>query len=76
MGKLTGLTPGKPAEPCKVGRILLELDKDDAQVLLDAMANPKWTSRALGIALTERGINVTGDTIKTHTQKACRCSRT
>jgi len=76
MGKLIGLNPDKPIEPCKVGRLLLELDEDDAQVLIDAMANPKWTSRALAKALTERGVNITGDTLKTHTTKACRCSRT
>jgi hypothetical protein len=76
MGKLAGLNPDKPVEPCKVGRLLLELDSDDAQVLLEAMSNPKWTSRALAKALSERGVTITGDTLKSHTVKACRCSRT
>lgn len=76
MGILDGLTPHKDIEPCKVGRTLLELNVDDRLILLDALDNEQWTSRALSHALRARGISFAVETIKQHRTRTCRCSRT
>jgi len=75
MGLLQGLNPVKPIEPCKVGRTIIELDSDDAQILLDALTDSRWTARALSKALSERGITLAKDTIDSHMKKVCRCSK-
>jgi len=76
MGILEGLNPERNIEPCKVGRIVLNLETTDADILTEAIENPKWTARALSKALTERGVAISRDTLDTHMRKACRCSKT
>ena len=76
MGLLDGLTPIKDIEPCKVGRILMQLGVDDRLILLDALDDERWTSRALAHALKGRGVSVAVDTLKAHRSRTCRCSRT
>ena len=76
MGLLDGLTPIKDIEPCKVGRTILELAPDDRAILILALEDDRWTSRALSHALRTRGVTLAGDTIKAHRSNTCRCSRT
>ena len=75
MGLLDGISPVKQLEPCKVGRILRELELDDSKTLEAALADPRWTARALSIALSERGVGLAKDTIEAHMKKTCRCSK-
>jgi hypothetical protein len=75
MGLLDGLTPVRDIEPCKVGRTILELEPDDQKVLVQALDNDQWTSRALSIALRGRGVILAKDTIHNHRTKTCRCSK-
>lgn len=76
MGLLDGLTPIKDIEPCKVGRTILELDLDDRAILILALEDERWTSRALSHALKTRGVSLAVDTLKAHRNNTCRCSRT
>lgn len=76
MGKLADLTPEIKVEPCKAGRLLIELDKEDADILAAAYDDTRWTPFSLAKALQERGIRITADTIRFHVRKSCRCSRT
>ena len=75
MGILDGLTPVTQLEPCKVGRIIIELEPGDAKVMVDAMQDERWTPTGLANALTARGIQVTPDTLRSHMKRTCRCSR-
>ncbi len=75
MGLLDGLTPIKPGEPCKVGRVIKELDTDDSATLILALEDERWTHRALAHALTARGVNFATDTIRAHRENTCRCSK-
>ena len=75
MGLLDGLTPVKQIEPCKVGRTIIELDPDDAQIMLQALEDPRWTARALSNALRDRGVGLAKDTLEAHMKKTCRCSK-
>ena len=58
MGILDGLEPIQHREPCRVGKLVLELEPDDQKVLLAALEDDRWTSRALAMALNGRGITI------------------
>lgn len=75
MGILNGLSNVKKIDPCKVGRTLLDLDEDDRAILTKALEDPNWSGHALSNSLRPFGIILAADTIRQHTQGACRCSR-
>jgi hypothetical protein len=75
MGILDGLEPIKNIEPCKMGRIIIELEPSDAQILIAALEDPKWTARALTNALASRGLSIARDTLDSHMKRTCRCSK-
>jgi hypothetical protein len=75
MGLLDGLEPTKNIDPCRVGKLILELEPDDQKVLLAALEDDRWTARALAIALNGRGITIAKDTIHAHMKRTCRCSK-
>jgi hypothetical protein len=75
MGILDGLTPLKDIEPCRAGKLILELEPDDQQILLAALEDDRWTARALALALNARGLTIAKDTLQAHMRKTCRCSK-
>lgn len=60
-------------DQCKVRRILLSLDPDDQQILKDAIASPTWNINQLVLALKDRGISMSYNTLRRHEQKLCQC---
>ena len=74
---LEGLTPpSNKAVYCKIDQILQTLDKSDAEILTNAIANPDlWGARTLSTALRERGISVADTTITKHRSGTCACYR-
>jgi hypothetical protein len=75
MGLLDGLTPEKPLEPCRAIQAALELEAEDARILLDAYQNELWSPTGLSNALRARGITIAADTIRLHKRNQCRCSK-
>lgn len=75
MGLLDDLTPDKPVEPCRAIQVALELEPDDARILLDAYKNERWSPTGLSNALRSRGVTIAADTIRLHTRNQCRCSK-
>ena len=75
MGILDGLEPIQHREPCRVGKLVLELEPDDQKVLLAALEDDRCTSRSLAMALNGRGITIAKDTIQAHMKRTCRCSK-
>ena len=75
MGILDGLEPIKELQPCRVGKLVLELEPDDQKVLLAALDDDRGTPRALAQALNGRGVTIARDTIQAHMRKTCRCSK-
>jgi hypothetical protein len=73
MGKLDGLDPAKEVRPCKVTRTLEELEAADAEILREALEDPRWTARSLAIALSLRGVLLSRDTLTLHIKGACSC---
>jgi hypothetical protein len=76
MGLLNNLTPDKEPEPCRAVALALSLDKEDAQILLDAYKEPRWTAHGLSKALKERGLTIAPDTIRAHQRNQCKCLNT
>lgn len=75
MGLLDGLEPIKNIEPCRVGKLILELEPSDQQTLIAALEDDRWTPRSLANALNSRGITIARDTLQAHMRKTCRCSK-
>jgi len=72
---LEGLEPKKREALCIVAREAAKLDKNDLKILLDAMADPRWTTNALADALEERGFGARRNSIMRHRTKKCGCAR-
>jgi hypothetical protein len=70
---LEGLTPNTGKTSCKVSDTINDLDHADAQILLDALKDPRWTASSLSKALRARGVILGKDTIRNHTEEDCRC---
>jgi hypothetical protein len=75
MGLLDGLEPIKNIDPCRVGKLILELEPSDQQTLIAALEDDRWTARSLANALNGRGITIARDTLQAHMRKTCRCSK-
>lgn len=75
MGLLGDLAAPKRSFPCRIRELANSLDADDAQILLDACENPKWSIIGLSRQLKERGLMVSESPIKAHRAKACSCFR-
>jgi hypothetical protein len=75
MGILDDLTPKKPVEPCRAIQAALELEPNDARILLDAYQDERWSPTGLSNALRARGVTIAADTIRVHKRNQCRCSK-
>ena len=73
MGILDDLTPTQRTYSCKVKSVAESLDKDDRAKFMEAIDNPKWTSRALAEELAKRGILISRYPIENHRRKVCQC---
>jgi hypothetical protein len=75
MSLLSGLTPPQRKYPCKVASILSQIDKKDAEILLNAINSPDvWPARTLSVALQGRGIVLSDPTIGRHRNGSCSCA--
>lgn len=62
-------------KPCLLARKAAELSDEDRKTLEEALADPRWSTNALRIALNERGFAI-GDTgLRAHRTKDCSCVR-
>lgn len=75
MGILDNLEPLHEKQPCRVGKLILELEPSDQQTLIAALQDDRWTPRSLANALNSRGITIARDTLQAHMRKTCRCSK-
>ena len=73
---LEGLAPTTAKRSCKVSDTINDLDHADAQILLDALKDERWTATALSKALRGRGLILGKDTIRVHKEEDCACYRT
>lgn len=75
MGLLDGLDQPQPPQlyHCKVRTVADSLDKADADILLAAVINEKWTINALMVELGKRGIAISKDPLKRHRDRHCSC---
>ncbi len=61
-------------EPCKVGRIYLQLDPADRETYRAAIDDKdNWSALGLERELRRNGITVSNDTIHEHRVGNCRC---
>jgi hypothetical protein len=51
-----------------------ELSKEDKVILLEAVADLRWTANALVVALGERGLKLSRTVIERHRKNLCGCN--
>jgi hypothetical protein len=74
MGLLDDL--GKPPArkfPCAVRAVISDLSKEDAEILIKAVADPNWGVATLSKTLHGKGIVLGQTPIKSHRNKTCSC---
>lgn len=77
MGLLDGITPPPVVRSCKTRTILESLDKDDRKILEAALLDfDTWNNGTLSRALSERGVDIKGDTLAIHRRGQCSCLKT
>lgn len=75
MGLLSDLAAPVRQYPCAVRRLAETLDKEDAQILYDAVMNKAWAYYTLETALAQKGLTLGQSSIKKHRLKNCSCWR-
>ena len=70
---LEDLETQKKIWPCKIRSVLETLSEADQKIMLDAIANPDWSTLGLAHALMDRGLPVTEPTLKRHRDNLCSC---
>lgn len=73
MSLLKGMTPPVKVKKCHVAERASNLSKEDAAILLDAIANPAWSINALVEALATRGVPLSRTVIERHRKGKCHC---
>lgn len=73
---LEDMQPKDYRRPCKLGLIISKLEPKDQAILEDALKDlAKWPNRQLTMALNDRGLDFTVETLRTHRQNRCGCAR-
>lgn len=72
---LEGLTPPNKESLCAVMLRAADLEPADLKILLDALADARWSNLGLAEALTERKFIISESTIRKHRVGKCACAR-
>jgi hypothetical protein len=72
---LEGLAPKKREAICVLMSRAADLSPEDYQILMDALADPRWSSNGLAEALRERGFPVHKNAVGEHRKGICPCAR-
>lgn len=72
---LEGLAPKTKVGPCKVRRVIEDLEESDALILKSALADKAWRDLGLTEALNERGIDISNFAIRRHRRLECSCRK-
>lgn len=73
---LEGIKPPQKEAVCYLMRkAASDLDSADLAILNEALADPRWSSNALGTALNDRGFKINKGAINEHRTKKCACAR-
>jgi hypothetical protein len=70
---LEDLAPTKQVRTCAVRTLIDKLEKKDQEILIAALANPDWQSKALARELSARGLRISDHPILRHRKKECSC---
>lgn len=74
MGLLDDLIePPKFIPPCKVRTTLEQLEKSDADILRQALANKAWLNHTLSNALRDKQIYIDDKVLQRHRTNLCSC---
>jgi hypothetical protein len=72
---LEGLTPPVKIGACRVRTIYESLEPKDQAMLKEALANANWTHSGLALELTNRGLSISDQALRTHRLGRCTCAR-
>lgn len=72
---LSNLQPPMKEMLCPLIKRIAELDKKDAEAVLGYLADERWTSSALAVALSNNGFATSDTPIWRHRSKRCACAK-
>jgi hypothetical protein len=72
---LEGMTPPVKELLCAVMERAAELEPADLKILLDSLADKRWSNNALATELTARGFIISESTVRKHRNKVCACAK-
>ena len=75
MGLLDDMTPPVIVSSCRVRSIADSLDEADKKIFMAALADPRWSNRALATAMNDRGFELGVSSIQKHKSRGCSCSK-
>ena len=67
------MVESRRSQGCAVSTIAFEMTPEDRQNLSLALANPKYTSKAIQMVLTKRGYSISPTSVGRHRRKECCC---
>ena len=67
------MVESRRSQGCAVSTIAFEMTPEDRQDLSLALANPKYTSKAIQMVLTKRGYSISPTPVGRHRRKECCC---
>ena len=71
---LEGLEPPqKTASYCKVAEVAKDLEAKDAAILQQSVDDPRWSGKALSLALRKYDIRISDTTLLRHRKRECNC---
>ena len=73
---LEGLEKKKRVYTCRVRTFRETLEDSDKKILDDAMTSGEFTPHELSLALLDKGVKLSRDSLKRHMKGVCSCLKT
>lgn len=68
------LVPPSTAKTCSLAKEMLTLSDKDLKLFLEALDDPRWSHKALTVAVISRGFKTNEKALRAHRKKECLCS--
>ncbi len=68
-----GLVPPVEERTCSFAKEIKSLTPKDLKILLEALEDPRWTHKALTVAVKARGFKTNEKALRSHRKMECLC---
>ena len=68
------LVPPSIEKMCSLAKEMKTLNDKDLKIFIEALDDPRWTHKALTVAVVGRGFKTNERALRSHRKKECLCS--